>query len=252
LILEALSKKLKLTTTLNTLSLVIAIMAKPAANRLMHDLKEAAKLESDEIYIDFDESDMRTVYALVMGPEDTPYQHGFFLFTITLPENYPFNHPSAKFLTTKSGVRFHPNYYEDGKICLSILGTWGQLSWTPSQTLSAVLISFQSIMTTNPVINEPGYESTDPESEKGQAYSKYVEYHVMSYAFFDIGKNYKNLKWIRPAFHETIERIYQSKKEKMLSRVKELVQSPDQGRSLHVDYGHRKVLLDYQQILDSY
>lgn len=44
----------------------------------------------------------------------------------------------AKFLTTGGGsVRFNPNLYNCGKVCLSLLGTWSGPSWDP--TTSTIL-----------------------------------------------------------------------------------------------------------------
>ena len=68
-----------------------------------------------------------------------------------------------KALTTNGGrTRFNPNIYRDGKVCLSILGTWrgepGE-NWSSAQGLESVLLSIQSLMSPNPYENEPGYES---------------------------------------------------------------------------------------------
>jgi hypothetical protein len=48
-----------------------------------------------------------------------------FTFDLYLPPQYPDVPPKVQFLTTGGGhVRFNPNLYSDGKVCLSILGTW--------------------------------------------------------------------------------------------------------------------------------
>lgn len=48
-------------------------------------------------------------------------------------------------------------------MCLSILGTWrgerpGE-EWSSAQGLESILISIQSLMSSNPYENEPGYEN---------------------------------------------------------------------------------------------
>ncbi len=44
---------------------------------------------------------------------------------VQFPEDYPSSAPHIVFLTTNGGkTRFNPNLYADGKVCLSILGTW--------------------------------------------------------------------------------------------------------------------------------
>ena len=63
------------------------------------------------------------IHAIITGPFDTPYEGGLFHFLIRFPPNYPFSPPRVKFLTTGGGrVRFNPNLYQNGKVCLSILG----------------------------------------------------------------------------------------------------------------------------------
>ncbi len=54
-----------------------------------------------------------------------------------------------------------PNLYANGKVCLSILGTWSGPSWTPTQTLGSVLLSIQSLMSEKPYTNEPGFEKAE-------------------------------------------------------------------------------------------
>lgn len=70
-------------------------------------------------------------------------------------------------MTTGSGtVRFNPNLYKDGKVCLSLLGTWrgGRNSgeeWSPAKSsIWQVLVSIQSAILGSeyPFFNEPGCE----------------------------------------------------------------------------------------------
>ena len=70
------------------------------------------------------ESDLSRLRVMLTGPLDTPYAAGCFLFDIELP-NYPSAAPKVKLITTGGGrVRFNPNLYNCGKVCLSLLGTW--------------------------------------------------------------------------------------------------------------------------------
>ena len=60
-------------------------------------------------------------------------------------------------LTTGGGkYRFNPNLYEDGKVCLSLLGTWfGPGSVSGESLLRQVLISTQSlVLVKDPYFNE--------------------------------------------------------------------------------------------------
>ena len=68
---------------------------------------------------------MDMMRALISGTEDTPYAHGLYLFDIVCPGSYPQNPPVVKIVTTGGGeVRFNPNLYSDGFVCLSVINTW--------------------------------------------------------------------------------------------------------------------------------
>ena len=118
-----------------------------------------------------EESDVRQVKALVIGPPQTPYEYGFFEFAIRFGTDYPSKPPKVDAKTTNNGrCRFNPNIYAGGKVCLSILGTWqgekpGE-EWSSAQGLESILWSIQSLMSNTPYENEPGYENAKSESDK--------------------------------------------------------------------------------------
>ena len=75
------------------------------------------------IFVVPDEKDITTIHALIIGSFGTPYESGFFYFLVKFPPEYPIRPPRVKFMTTGAGtVRFNPNLYTCGKVCLSILG----------------------------------------------------------------------------------------------------------------------------------
>ncbi|CAM9810300.1 unnamed protein product [Ectocarpus sp. 4 AP-2014] len=113
------------------------------------------------IFLRVDEDRFDVMRAMITGPKGTPYESGCFEFDILLPPDYPNSPPKVHFLTTGSGrVRFNPNLYQTGKVCLSLLGTWAGPGWNPkTSTLLQVLISIQSlIFVAEPYFNEPGFE----------------------------------------------------------------------------------------------
>jgi len=70
-----------------------------------------------------DENDFMKFHAIITGPDETPYEKGFFYFIVTFTNDYPHTPPSVQFMTTGAGtVRMNPNLYACGKVCLSILG----------------------------------------------------------------------------------------------------------------------------------
>ena len=84
-------------------------------------------------FIEIDDEDISIIKCLIIGTKNTPYMGGFFLFSLRFPEHYPMSPPIVWFYTTKSNMRINPNLYINGKVCLSIINTWGNSSnWTPS------------------------------------------------------------------------------------------------------------------------
>ncbi|XP_068716631.1 (E3-independent) E2 ubiquitin-conjugating enzyme-like [Montipora capricornis] len=99
--------------------------------------------------------------VMITGPVDTPYEHGLFVFDVRLPPDYPASPPLFHYLSQCSG-RLNPNLYEDGKVCVSLLGTWagrGSEVWTSKSNVLQVLVSIQGLILCNePYYNEAGYE----------------------------------------------------------------------------------------------
>nr|XP_045014020.1 ubiquitin-conjugating enzyme E2 Z [Jaculus jaculus] len=127
--------------------------------RIKRDIMSIYKEPPPGMFVVPDTVDMTKIHALITGPFDTPYEGGFFLFVFRCPPDYPIHPPRVKLMTTGNNtVRFNPNFYRNGKVCLSILGTWTGPAWSPAQSISSVLISIQSLMTENPYHNEPGFE----------------------------------------------------------------------------------------------
>ncbi len=63
--------------------------------------------------------------CLIMGAEGTPYAHGAFIYDVYFNDQYPEAPPKVQLITTGGGtIRFNPNLYAEGKVCLSLLGTW--------------------------------------------------------------------------------------------------------------------------------
>lgn len=128
--------------------------------------------------------DLTKIDALIVGPEDTPYAGGFFAFRIALPHDYPAQPPKVKLLTTGSGtVRFNPNLYMNGKVCLSILGTWSGPGWSSSQGLASVLLSIQSLLNAHPASNEPGFRAT---SKSTEAYEAVIAHETLRVAVLSV------------------------------------------------------------------
>ena len=120
-----------------------------------------------------DESEIQYGTFIIAGPVNTPYENGLFLFDIYYPPEFPNVPPHVQLKTTGGGsVRFNPNLYACGKVCLSLLGTWSGPAWTPQSTLYQILVSISAlILIDKPYFNEPGYEA-DMNTERGLSLSK--------------------------------------------------------------------------------
>ena len=59
-------------------------ISKDTINRLLKDVKNIIKnpLTDNGIYYIHDDSDILKGYALIVGPEDTPYYGGYYFFEI--------------------------------------------------------------------------------------------------------------------------------------------------------------------------
>lgn len=113
------------------------------------------------IFVRASEDRLDLLRCAIVGPKDTPYENGLFFFDVLLPPEYPSTPPKVHFMS--HGRRLNPNLYEDGKVCLSILGTWdgeGVEKWDPRHSnVLRVLLSLQAmVFVEEPYFNEAGYE----------------------------------------------------------------------------------------------
>ena len=76
---------------------------------------------------------------------------GFFRAKMVFPKDYPNNPPSVQFVSEM----WHPNVYDDGKVCISILHSPGDdplgyeqanERWSPVQTVETIMLSIISML----------------------------------------------------------------------------------------------------------
>ncbi|KAK4159167.1 hypothetical protein QBC43DRAFT_327701 [Cladorrhinum sp. PSN259] len=145
-------------------------MADQSVFRITKELSDLQKSSDLSLAVAVRDIDVRNLKALIIGPHETPYEFGFFEFSFKFNKDYPRKSPSVTATTTNGGrCRFNPNIYANGKVCLSILGTWrGERGeeWSAAQGLESILLSIQSLMSSNPYENEPGFEDANEALDK--------------------------------------------------------------------------------------
>jgi ubiquitin-protein ligase len=155
-----------------------------ALKRILNkDMKaiQTMDLNSQGIFIEFNEENMFEAKAMIMGPKDSLYFGGCLLFTIVFPKNYPFSPPQVTYIS-RNRVRIHPNLYVGGKVCLSILGTWSGPKWTTVMDITTILMSIQSLLDSNPLHHEPGQERNV--SKTNDLYNEAIEHESISTLLF--------------------------------------------------------------------
>jgi ubiquitin-conjugating enzyme E2 Z len=159
-------------------------VSKETIKRLIKDVKDIMHnpLVDNGIYYSHDDTDMLKGYALIIGPEDTPYFGGNYFFEFKYPTEYPHKPPKVTYCTNGDEIRFNPNLYKCGKVCVSILNTWSGDQWTSCQTISTVLLTLCSLLCKNPLLNEPGVNKQHPELEK---YSRIIEHSNIKIAVYN-------------------------------------------------------------------
>lgn len=177
---------------------------------------------SSSVFVRTDLDRLDIMKVLITGPEDTPYANGCFEFDVYFPVDYPTSPLHINLQTTGEGrVRFNPNLYQDGKVCLSILNTWHgrpEEKWNPqTSSLLQVLVSIQSlIFVSEPYFNEPGYErsrGTPAAMQNSREYDANIRAATVRWAMLN------QLRNPSPCFKEVIERHFWLKHKEILEQI---------------------------------
>ncbi|XP_064411867.1 baculoviral IAP repeat-containing protein 6 isoform X3 [Latimeria chalumnae] len=181
---------------------------------------------SSSVFVRCDEERLDIMKVLITGPADTPYANGCFEFDVYFPQDYP-NSPPLMNLETTGGhsVRFNPNLYNDGKVCLSILNTWHgrpEEKWNPqTSSFLQVLVSVQSlILVAEPYFNEPGYErsrGTPSGTQSSREYDGNIRQATVKWAMLEQVRNPS------PCFKEVIHRHFYLKRAEIMAQCEEWI-----------------------------
>jgi len=129
-----------------------------AIRALQIELKSLTKSPVEGFIVTAREDNIFRWIVGIYGPPKTIYEGGYFKAELTFPGNYPYSPPHMRFL----GKVFHPNVYESGELCISILhppvddphsGELPSERWNPTQSVRTILLSVISLL------NEPNTSS---------------------------------------------------------------------------------------------
>jgi ubiquitin-protein ligase len=223
------------------------IVTKETITRLIKDVKNILKhpLTDNGIYYVHDDTDMLKGYALIIGPTETPYFGGNYLFELNYPHDYPHSPPAVTYCTNGDEIRFNPNLYKCGKVCVSLLNTWNGDQWTSCQTISTVLLTLCTLLCKDPLLNEPGITSSNKDFS---AYNEIIEYSNINIAVCKIvGKD-------QICYPEKFDMFYPYIKENFLKNydaLMELAKSKPKWKKLVKTslYGMH-VIVNYPQLID--
>ncbi|KAH7881130.1 uncharacterized protein C8R40DRAFT_17876 [Lentinula edodes] len=202
----------------------------------LHLVKELAVLATSlppGIWVRVDEVRNDVIKIMIAGPEGTPYAGGLWEFDCFMPLSYPAVAPQMHLRTTGGGkVRFNPNLYDNGKVCLSLLGTWPgspEEQWLPyKSTLLQVLVSIQSMILIDlPYFNEPGLGRANPKSNASIHYNRNISLQTTRWAIVDwLKEEHRNGIW-----GEVIASHFSIRKEKIRKQICDWAQNDPKMRS---------------------
>jgi ubiquitin-conjugating enzyme E2 O len=152
-----------------------------------HKILRTASALPPGVYIRTWASRLDLLRILLVGPSETPYAHCPFVLDLHLGSEFPGKPPSVFFhswpvLPKIGGTgKVNPNLYEDGMVCLSLLGTWSSggssEEWSPSRsTILQVVVSLLGlVLVREPYFNEAGYEGLVGNEESKRPSALYSE-----------------------------------------------------------------------------
>merc|ERR1712224_332842 len=141
-------------------------MSTPSRKRLIRDFKKLRKDPPSGISGSPVPENIMRWNAVILGPENSPWDGGTFKLVLEFSEDYPNKAPNVKFVSKL----FHPNVYADGGICLDIL----QNNWSPIYDVAAILTSIQSLLCDPNPNNPANCEAARLFSENREEYTRRV------------------------------------------------------------------------------
>lgn len=217
---------------------------KDALKRIFLDIKDLQKCPLENISYVPDEDNIMNGYALIIGPPETPYECGNYLFEFHFPENYPYVPPKVVYKSNDGHTRFNPNLYRNGKVCLSILNTWSGEKWSACQTIRSVLLTLQTTLNEMPLLNEPGVDEK-LHMRSILTYNKIIRFKSLEFTVLHYLENVDKIPINNPDIIDAIKSYYKKNKDNILKIVLELKNSLE-TESVHIQMYDMKMTLNYE------
>lgn len=225
-------------------------MAARATKRILKDITDLInniqELNKNNIFFYINDENIFEIYFLLVGTVNTPYNGGFYFFKFNFCNEYPIKPPTVKFMSTSGNIRFNPNLYTCGKVCLSIINTWQGPRWTPTQTITSVLFSLQAmVLNEMPLTNEPGFEDHPIiELNKYNSIILHENYRVNVNKILNNQpvpfEKFKNI--MHKSFFNNFNKFYDHLNELIKDESSVVIKSPAYGMSIKTNY--QKILED--------
>ncbi|CAH8288000.1 unnamed protein product [Schistosoma turkestanicum] len=145
-----------------------------AVKALQKELKDLNEFPVEGFKVMVSEEENIFVWDVaIFGPPMTLYEGGYFKARLCFPDDYPYSPPTMHFISRM----YHPNIYENGEVCISILHSPGDdpqsgelpsERWNPTQNVRTILLSVISLL------NEPNIHSA-AHVDASVAYRKWKE-----------------------------------------------------------------------------
>lgn len=221
-------------------------ISKETIERLVKDIKNIKKnpLHENGIFYEHDDSNILKGYALIIGPKNTPYNFGYYLFSIDFPSDYPYKPPIFNYHTNDGYTRFHPNLYISGKVCVSILNTWKGEQWTSCQTIKSILLSLVSLLHNEPLLNEPGIRKTHRDFKHYNSIIQYKNYEVAILGVLCGAVLPNNFVGFSPI----IKKYLSEKRETILSELDKLIDSSQDKQEFKTGVYNMNIKTDYTNL----
>jgi len=226
------------------------IISKDTFRRLVKDVKDIIvnPLISHGIYYIHNEDDMLNGKALIIGPSETPYENGYYLFNFKFPSNYPHSPPIVTFRTNDGHTRFNPNLYVQGKVCISILNTWQGEQWTGCQTISSILLALCTLLNNTPLLNEPGITEKHTDFLN---YNTIITYKNFETAILHVLTNEYTIEKFS-MFTDIINMHFREKFEENIKRINELCITFPKKKQIQTSIYKMNILIDYHSLLERF